>query len=45
MPRGFGTAKNGKLKASEWQTLFAIHLPLAVLDALIDSEEVDDVLN
>ncbi|KNZ52113.1 hypothetical protein VP01_3690g2 [Puccinia sorghi] len=41
MPRGFGTAKNGKLKASEWHTLFAIHLPLASLDIFIgrDIEE------
>jgi hypothetical protein len=45
MPQGFGTAKNGKLKASEWHALFAIHLPLAVLDVLIDSKDIDDVLN
>jgi hypothetical protein len=41
MPRGFGKAKNGKLKASEWQTLYSIHLPLCSLDIFIgrDVEE------
>ncbi|KNZ54732.1 hypothetical protein VP01_2872g7 [Puccinia sorghi] len=35
MPRRFGMSKNGKLKASEWHTLFSIHLPLAWVDMLI----------
>lgn len=28
MPQGLGTAKNGKLKASKWYSLFDFHLPL-----------------
>ncbi|MBW0481708.1 hypothetical protein O181_021423 [Austropuccinia psidii MF-1] len=36
IPKRVGTAKNGKLKASEWHSLFAIHLPLAFVDTLIN---------
>ncbi|KNZ56322.1 hypothetical protein VP01_2434g5 [Puccinia sorghi] len=36
-------AKNGKLKASEWHTLFSIHLPLAWVDVLI-GQDVDESL-
>jgi hypothetical protein len=41
MPRRFGAAKNGKLKASEWHALFAIHLPLASLDVFI-GRDIDE---
>ncbi|KAA1121366.1 hypothetical protein PGTUg99_016125 [Puccinia graminis f. sp. tritici] len=44
MPRGLGTKKNGKLKASEWHTLFAIHLPLALLDIFLESGDIDEDL-
>ncbi|KNZ44494.1 hypothetical protein VP01_9104g1, partial [Puccinia sorghi] len=33
LPKGVGTASNGKLKASEWHSLFAKHLPLVSLKA------------
>ncbi|KNZ43677.1 hypothetical protein VP01_999g3 [Puccinia sorghi] len=33
VPKGVGTASNGKLKASEWHSLFAKHLPLVALEA------------
>jgi hypothetical protein len=41
MPKNFGKEKNGKLKASKWQTLYSIHLPLCALDIFIgrDVEE------
>ncbi|KAH9808151.1 hypothetical protein DFH28DRAFT_936399 [Melampsora americana] len=32
MPKGIGTKSNGKLKASEWHSLFSKHLPLIALD-------------
>ncbi|MBW0488319.1 hypothetical protein O181_028034 [Austropuccinia psidii MF-1] len=35
MPKQLGSAQNGKLKASEWHSLFAIHLPLVFLDILV----------
>lgn len=35
VPKGLGTKANGKLKASEWHSLFATHLPLAALDVFI----------
>ncbi|KNZ60550.1 hypothetical protein VP01_15387g1, partial [Puccinia sorghi] len=33
IPKGVGTASNGKLKASEWHSLFAKNLPLVALEA------------
>ncbi|KNZ50353.1 hypothetical protein VP01_4471g1, partial [Puccinia sorghi] len=41
MPKGFGKAKNGKLKASEWHTLYLIYLPMCSLNIFIgrDVEE------
>ncbi|KNZ56865.1 hypothetical protein VP01_22g4 [Puccinia sorghi] len=44
MPKGFGSVKNGKLKASEWHTLFAIHLPLAAISVFCESKVVDECL-
>lgn len=44
MPRGFGTKKNDKLKASEWHNLFSTHLPLAALDIFI-GRDVEESLN
>ncbi|MBW0522341.1 hypothetical protein O181_062056 [Austropuccinia psidii MF-1] len=35
MPKRIGIAKNGKLKASEWHSLFSIYLPLSFLDTLL----------
>lgn len=42
MPKGLGTAKNGKLKASEWHSLFAIHVPLASIDLFFDGNNPDE---
>lgn len=39
IPKGVGTAANGKLKASEWHALFAIHLPLAAINTLVGNYE------
>ncbi|KNZ49911.1 hypothetical protein VP01_4704g2 [Puccinia sorghi] len=44
MPIGLGTAKNSKLKASKWHTLFAIHLPLAAISVFVDSEPIEKCL-
>ncbi|KAG0139190.1 hypothetical protein CROQUDRAFT_15415, partial [Cronartium quercuum f. sp. fusiforme G11] len=35
VPSGLGTKANGKLKASEWHSLFATHLPLAAIENFI----------
>lgn len=39
VPKGLGTKKNGKLKASKWQTLFTIYLPLAAVNVFIGEYE------
>ncbi|KNZ59218.1 hypothetical protein VP01_1781g7, partial [Puccinia sorghi] len=44
MPKGLGTSKNGKLKASEWHALFAIHLPLAAMSVFIESAAINECL-
>ncbi|KNZ48191.1 hypothetical protein VP01_5847g1 [Puccinia sorghi] len=44
MPIGLGTAKKGKLKAREWHTLFAIHLPLAEISVFVDSKPIKKFL-
>ncbi|KNZ51883.1 hypothetical protein VP01_3778g6 [Puccinia sorghi] len=38
------SVKNGKLKSSEWHTLFAIHLPLAAISVFCESEAFDECL-
>jgi hypothetical protein len=40
MPKGLGKSKNGKLKATEWHSLFAFHLPLAVLDIFVNFDDI-----
>ncbi|MBW0513141.1 hypothetical protein O181_052856 [Austropuccinia psidii MF-1] len=35
VPQWLGQAKEGKIKASEWQSLFSIYLPLAAIDILV----------
>ncbi|KNZ60361.1 hypothetical protein VP01_15657g1, partial [Puccinia sorghi] len=35
MPKDFGKAKIGKLKASEWHTLYSIYLPMCSLNVFI----------
>ncbi|MBW0555488.1 hypothetical protein O181_095203 [Austropuccinia psidii MF-1] len=35
IPHWLGQAKEGKIKASEWHSLFAIYLPLAAIDNII----------
>jgi hypothetical protein len=44
MPKGLGESKNGKLKAAEWHSLFAFHLPLAVLDVFVNFDDIDGSL-
>jgi hypothetical protein len=39
VPSNLGEASHGKLKASEWHTLFAIFLPLALPDFLVEDCE------
>ncbi|MBW0469316.1 hypothetical protein O181_009031 [Austropuccinia psidii MF-1] len=39
IPHWLGQAKEGKIKASEWHSLFAIYLPLAAIDNLIGDLE------
>ncbi|MBW0500401.1 hypothetical protein O181_040116 [Austropuccinia psidii MF-1] len=40
VPKDIGTAKEGKLKAAEWQLLFSIHLPLVVLNVFLEDVEL-----
>ncbi|MBW0588466.1 hypothetical protein O181_128181, partial [Austropuccinia psidii MF-1] len=42
MPKRVGTAQNGKLKSSEWHSLFSIHLPLAFIETLVKFQTFDD---
>ncbi|MBW0540492.1 hypothetical protein O181_080207, partial [Austropuccinia psidii MF-1] len=39
VPPRIGTFKGGKIKASEWQSLFSIYLPLVFLDVFIEDVE------
>ncbi|MBW0481642.1 hypothetical protein O181_021357 [Austropuccinia psidii MF-1] len=39
VPKEVGTLKEGKLKATEWQLLFSIYLPLTVLDVFLGDFE------
>ncbi|MBW0588248.1 hypothetical protein O181_127963 [Austropuccinia psidii MF-1] len=39
IPHWLGQAKEGKIKASEWHSLFAIYLPLAAIDNIIGDLE------
>ncbi|KNZ49986.1 hypothetical protein VP01_4659g1, partial [Puccinia sorghi] len=42
-PQGFGSAKNGKVKASEWHNLFAIYLPLTFVDLVFDLTDEEEL--
>ncbi|MBW0501082.1 hypothetical protein O181_040797 [Austropuccinia psidii MF-1] len=44
MSKQLGYAKNGKLKASEWHSLFAIHWPLVFMDILVQSSSLQEDL-
>ncbi|MBW0556724.1 hypothetical protein O181_096439, partial [Austropuccinia psidii MF-1] len=39
IPKWLGQAKEGKIKASEWQSLFSIYLPLTVVDTIVGDIE------
>ncbi|MBW0550998.1 hypothetical protein O181_090713 [Austropuccinia psidii MF-1] len=39
IPKWLGKAKEGKMKASEWCSLFSIYLPLAAIDTLVGDIE------
>ncbi|KNZ57805.1 hypothetical protein VP01_2069g7 [Puccinia sorghi] len=45
LPKAFGYAKNGKVKASEWHNLFAIYLPLTFLDLIFDLVDFEEQLH
>ncbi|KNZ48546.1 hypothetical protein VP01_5592g1 [Puccinia sorghi] len=45
LPKVFGYAKNGKVKASEWHNSFAIYLPLTSLDLIFDSVNFEEQLH
>ncbi|MBW0561336.1 hypothetical protein O181_101051 [Austropuccinia psidii MF-1] len=40
VPRSIGTLKGGKIKASKWQSLFSIYLPLVVMDVFLEDVEL-----
>ena len=45
VPRNFGDASTGTLKADEWRTMFTIYLPLALVNLWGDGmshESLDD---
>ncbi|KNZ44375.1 hypothetical protein VP01_9228g1 [Puccinia sorghi] len=44
MPQGLGMAKNGKLEASEWYSLFVFHLPLTCINIFLNSTDIDQGL-
>ncbi|MBW0467884.1 hypothetical protein O181_007599, partial [Austropuccinia psidii MF-1] len=44
VPKGLGGARNGKLKASKWHSLFSIHLPLTFVDSIVKIETFDEDL-
>ncbi|MBW0504896.1 hypothetical protein O181_044611 [Austropuccinia psidii MF-1] len=45
IPSQIGTAKAGKIKASEWKSLFSIYLPLVVLDVFLgDFDSIESTL-
>ncbi|MBW0521316.1 hypothetical protein O181_061031 [Austropuccinia psidii MF-1] len=44
MPQGLGGARNGKLKASEWHSLFSINLPLTFVNSILKIKTFDEDL-
>ncbi|MBW0539643.1 hypothetical protein O181_079358, partial [Austropuccinia psidii MF-1] len=42
VPPSIGTFKGGKIKSSEWQSLFCIYLPLVVLEVFLEDVELYD---